>query len=153
MNKYLFVVSVAVVLALPAISQARNTQHFYSLQNVIDEAIEDGSIDNSVRFYLRGKRVPGKILASFSTKSSRQATNQCGSHCRRKNVDQRRCDWAARAALRDLQKYALSNRANAVVGLESYVDGLSSPEAGKYECRAGRSRVYVELRGSAAIVK
>jgi len=153
MNKCLLGFCVAVVLALPAVSQARNTQHFYSLQNVIDEAIEDGSIDDSVRFYLRGKRVRGKIVASFSTTSSRQTANKCGSHCRRKNVDQSRCDWAARTALHDLQNYALSNRANAVVGLESYVDGLSSPEAGKYECRAGRSRVYVELRGSAAIVK
>jgi len=153
MNKCLFALIVAIVLALPTIGQARNTQRFYSLMNVINEALEDGSLDNSVLFYLKGQRVQGKVVVSFSPTVSRQAANKCGSHCRRKKADQSRCDWAARTALHDLQNNALSNRANAVLELESVVDGGRTADPDLYECRAGRSRVYVELRGIAAIVK
>jgi len=153
MKKNMLALSVVVALAVPVAAQARDTQHFYDFNLVVDEALADGALDGTVKFYLRDQKIPGKVTQTFPEAVSNKKTGNRGTTGAGKDGDQARCDWALRAALLSFQDNAKKNNANAVVDLVSYYKGVEYQDASKYECHAGKFMVGVALKGKAAIVR
>ena len=52
--------------ALPAVSQARDTQVFLPFDKAVAEATRSGKIDGSVKFYLAGNAPAGKVTVVSS---------------------------------------------------------------------------------------
>jgi len=154
MKKSLFALSVAVAVAIPGVCQAaRDTQLFFDFHRVEREALADGALDGTVRFYLKGEHVPGKIVQRFSEAVSNKKSGNAGTTGAGKGPDEGRCDWALRSVLISFQDNAKRNGANAVVDMVSYYNRIVYQDPKQYECHAGRMMVGVAMRGAAAIVK
>lgn len=147
MKKSLFAVSVAVALAAPLACHARDTTHYLDFQSVVEAATAAGQLDGSVRFYLKGQHVPGKITQTFPDASSSKKTNAAN------KSDEDACAWALRSVLISFQENAKKHNANAVVDLVSFYNRREYVDSSKFECHAGAILAGVVLRGHAAIVK
>ncbi|MDR0440926.1 MAG: excinuclease [Candidatus Accumulibacter sp.] len=147
MKKSLLALSASVVLAVPVTVVARDTTHYLDFQSVVQAAIADGQIDGTVKFYLKGQRVPGKVAKTFAEAVSNKKTNAFG------KTDEVACDWALRSVLVSFQENAKKNGANAVVDLVSYYRKSEHADPAKFECHAGTAVAGVAMKGRAAIVK
>jgi len=146
MKKSLFVLSIAAILTMPVVCQARDDAHFLDLRRGIDAAVASGQLDGSVKFYVKGEKVPGKIVQSFPEATSNKKTSMGG------RTPEDACDRALLSALISFQENAKRNGANAVVNLESYYKRVVISDATKYECHAGSMMAGTALRGNSAIV-
>lgn len=153
MKKSSLVLSALAALAVPVAAQARDTQHFYDFGSVVDEALADGALDGTVKFYLRGQEIRGKVAQTFPETISNRKTARRGTTGAGKDGDQARCDWALRAALLEFQDEAKKNGGNAVIDLVSYYNQIEYQDVSRYECHAGKFVVGVALKGKAAIVR
>ncbi|MDR1425071.1 MAG: hypothetical protein LBI92_10790 [Azoarcus sp.] len=153
MKKGLLALSAIVAFVVPATTQARDTQHFYDFHLVVEEALADGALDGTVKFYLMGEKIPGKVTQTFPEAVSDRKTGKKGTTGAGKDGDQARCDWALRAALLSFQDNAKKNGANAVIDLVSYYKEVEYQDVSKYECHAGKFMVGAALKGKAAIVR
>jgi hypothetical protein len=147
MKKSLFALSASVVLAIPVTGVARDTTHHLDFQSVVQAAIADGQLDGTVKFFLKGQKVPGAVARTFEEAVSNKRTNAFG------KPDGEACDWALRSVLISFQENAKRNGANAVVDLVSYYKRREFADPAKFECHAGATVAGVTMKGRAAIVK
>jgi uncharacterized protein YbjQ (UPF0145 family) len=137
----------AVLLAFPLTSHARDTAHFLNFQKVVDAAVADGQLDGMVKFYLKGQKVPGKIVQTFEEAVSNKKTNALN------KTDEEACDWVLRSVLVSFQENAKKNGANAVVDLVSFYKRKEYADPARFECHAGGVMAGAAMKGRAAIVK
>ncbi|MDR2450387.1 MAG: excinuclease [Candidatus Accumulibacter sp.] len=147
MKKSLFALSASVALAIPVTGEARDTTHYLDFQSVLQAATADGQLDGTVKFYLKGQKVPGKVARTFEEAVSNRKTNAFG------KTDEEACNWALRSVLIAFQENAKKNGANAVVDLVSYYRKKEYADPAKFECHAGTAVAGVAMKGRAAIVK
>ena len=147
MKPSLFTLPLAAALCLPLATQARDTEHYLDFHRAVEAAIADGQLDGTVKFYLKGQRVPGKIVNTFPAAVSNKKTNAAN------KSDEEACDWALRSVLISFQENAKKHGANAVVDLVSFYKRIERQDDKTYECHAGAFVAGVAMKGSAAIVK
>ncbi|MDR2787141.1 MAG: excinuclease, partial [Candidatus Accumulibacter sp.] len=104
-------------------------------------------LDGTVKFYLKGQSIPGKVTRTFPEAVSNKKTNAGN------KTDEEACDWALRSVLISFQENAKKHGANAVIGLVSYYKRNEYASASKFECHAGTWVAGVALKGRAAIVR
>ncbi len=133
------------LLAVPGISQARDTTHYLPFDAVVAEATQAGRLDGSVKFYLAGKTpASAKVLRNGITTSKTNAFNK---------TDEGACSWALQSALIAMQQTAKAAGANAVVNIASNYKHVEYKDSQKYECHAGAIMAGVALKGDLANVK
>lgn len=143
MRKKLLVVLACAAL-VPTLAQARDTTHFLSFQDVVEEATAAGRLDGSVKFYLDATPRGAKIISKGVTTSKK--TNAFG------KSDQVACNWVLQSALVHLQNSAKAAGANAVVNLVSNYEHKEYKSSENYECHAGAIMAGVALKGDYAKV-
>ncbi|MDA7084867.1 excinuclease [Pseudomonas sp. SA3-5] len=132
--------------AIPAISEARDTTLHLDFAAVVAQAIQAGRLDGSVKFYLAGEELPGKVgrLNNAVTNKKTNAFNKS---------DQQACTWVLQSALISLQNAAKTAGANAVVDIVSYYKRNEFRDPQNYECHAGTFIAGVALKGNIANVQ
>ncbi|MDO8697543.1 MAG: excinuclease [Pseudomonas sp.] len=140
--------ALALIMAslLPALSQARDTVLNLDFAAVVQEATQAGKLDGSVKFYLAGATVPGKVtpLGEQITNKKTNAFNK---------TDEEACSWALQSALITLQDAAKRVGGNAVVDIVSFYKRKESRSSTTYECHAGTFVGGVALKGQAVSLK
>lgn len=144
MKKNLLVV-LAVTALIPTLAQARDTTHFLSFNEVVQEATQAGRLDGSVKFYL-GHTPRGASIISKGVTTSKK-TNAFG------KSDETACSWVLQSALIHLQNSAKAAGANAVVNLVSNYQHKEYKSTKDYECHAGGIMAGVALKGDYAKVR
>jgi len=138
--------AVLVLAALPITSTARDTTVHLNFNNAVEQAVQAGVLDGSVRFYLAGANVPGSVNRLNETITN-QKTNAFG------KSDAAACDHVLRSALIRLQNAAKSAGANAVVDIVSFYRRNEYRDAQNYECHAGGILAGVALKGTIANIR
>ncbi|MGY8830623.1 MAG: excinuclease [Pseudomonadales bacterium] len=131
MNAKTWILAAACISLFPAVSQARDTTHFLPFETVVQEALNAGRLDGSVKFYLAGNKKTNAFNKS----------------------DEAACSWALQSALIRFQNAAKAAGANAVVDLASNYKNVEYKDSQKYECHAGAIMAGVALKGNLANVK
>lgn len=140
-----WIVAMICLGSLPGISQARDTTLFPSFETAVQEAINGGRLDGTVKFYLAGNPVRASIIKSGVTTS--QKTNAFN------KSDEGACSWAMQSALIRLQNAAKAAGANAVVNIASNYKNIERKDPKTYECHAGAIMAGVAIKGDLANVK
>ena len=147
MNAKSWILTAALLSLVPAVSQARDTAHFLPFEAVVQEALNAGRLDGSVKFYLAGNTPAGKVSILKSGVTTSQKTNAFN------KSDEGACSWALQSALIRLQNAAKAAGANAVVDIASNYQNIEYKDRQKYECHAGAIMAGVALKGNLANVK
>ncbi|WP_324732026.1 excinuclease [Pseudomonas paeninsulae] len=142
MNAKPWILAVACLSLFPAVSQARDTAHFLPFEAVVQEALNAGRLDGSVKFYLAGTKPAGKVSILKSGITTSQKTNAFN------KSDEAACRWVLQSALIRLQNAAKAAGANAVVDLASNYKNIEYKDSQKYECHAGALMAGVALKGN-----
>ena len=135
--------SLILAASLPGLSQARDTTHHLDFDSVVQQATQAGRLDGSVKFYMAGEQVPGRVtrLNDAVTNKKTNAFNKS---------DEEACAWVLQSALITLQDAAKRAGANAVVDIVSYYKRNEFSDPQKYECHAGAFVAGVALKGKIA---
>jgi len=131
------------LLALPFSSSARDSAVHLDFNNAVQQAVQAGVIDGSVRFYLAGAKVPGNVKR-LNESITNQKTNAFG------KSDDVACDHVLRSALIRLHDAAKRAGANAVVDIVSFYKRREYKSTENYECHAGVTLAGVALKGTIA---
>lgn len=70
-----WILAAACLSLLQAVSQARDTSHFLPFDAVVQEAMNAGRLDSSVKFYLAGNKPAGSASVVKSAVTTNQKTN------------------------------------------------------------------------------
>ncbi|MBD9413010.1 excinuclease [Pseudomonas sp. PDM16] len=132
---------------VPGISQARDTAHFLPFDQALQEALNAGRLDGSVKFHLAGTKPAGAVSVVRSGVTTSQKTNAFN------KSDEAACSWALQSALIRMQNAAKQAGANAVVNIVSNYKNVVYSDAQKYECHAGAVMAGVALKADLANVK
>ncbi|WP_339523354.1 excinuclease [Pseudomonas sp. EA_35y_Pfl2_R111] len=147
MNAKTWILAAACISLFPAISQARDTTHFLPFDAVVQEALNAGRLDGSVKFYLAGNKPAGAVSVVKSGVTTSQKTNAFN------KSDEAACSWALQSALIRFQNAAKAAGANAVVNLASNYKNVEYKDSQKYECHAGAIMAGVAIKGDLANLK
>ena len=143
MKRITWIGALVALCTLPGLSQARDTTHHLDFDTVVQQATQAGRLDGSVKFYMAGEQVPGKVtrLNDAVTNKKTNAFNKS---------DEEACTWVLQSALITLQSAAKNAGANAVVDIVSYYKRNEFSDPQKYECHAGAFVAGVALKGKLA---
>lgn len=130
---------------LPTVSQAADNVLHLPFEQVVQEAINAGKLDGSVKFYLDSSPRGASIVRTGVTTTQR--TNGFN------KSDDAACSWALQSALIRMQNSAKNAGANAVVNLSSLYRHSEYRDSSLYECHAGTFIVGVGLKGDFARVR
>ena len=119
--------------------QAADTVHNFDFKAAVDRAVADGTLDGSVKFYLKGNKAGGKVLEQDIV--TNQKTNGFGKSA------EKSCDWVLRSALIQLDKAAKARGANAVTNIVSYFKKNEAQSSTTYQCYKGMAVASVALKG------
>ncbi|GAA5632219.1 hypothetical protein Acal02_02869 [Acinetobacter calcoaceticus] len=119
--------------------QAADTVHNFAFKAAVDRAVADGTLDGSVKFYLKGNKAGGKVLEQDIV--TNQKTNGFGKSA------EKSCDWVLRSALIQLDKAAKARGANAVTNIVSYFKKNEAQSSTTYQCYKGMAVASVALKG------
>jgi len=119
--------------------QAADTVHNFDFKAAVDRAVADGTLDGSVKFYLKGNKAGGKVLEQDIV--TNQKTNGFGKSA------EKSCDWVFRSALIQLDKAAKARGANAVTNIVSYFKKNEAQSSTTYQCYKGMAVASVALKG------
>jgi len=145
--KTTFIAAVLLMLAgFPLTGSARDTASHFNFNSAVEQAVQAGVIDGSVRFYLAGVNVPGSIDRRNETITN-QKTNAFG------KSDAVACDHVFRSALIQLHRAAKNAGANAVVDIVSFYKRNEYRSSENYECHAGGVLAGVALKGTIATIR
>ena len=147
MNAKSWILAAACISLFPAVSQARDTAHFLPFETAVQEALNAGRLDGSVKFYLAGTQPAGKVSIVRSGVTTSKKTNAFN------KTDEGACSWALQSALIRMQNAAKQAGANAVVNIVSNYKNVVYSDAQKYECHAGAIMAGVALKADLANVK
>lgn len=142
-----WILAAACFSLLPAVSQARDTTHFLPFDTAVQEALNAGRLDGSVKFYLAGNKPAGTVSVVRAGVTTSKKTNAFN------KSDEAACSWALQSALIAFQSAAKAAGANAVVDIASNYKHVEYKDSQKYECHAGNVMAGVALKGSLANVK
>jgi len=132
--------------AVPTVSSARDTAVHLNFDNAVQQAIQAGVLDGSVRFYLAGTDIPGTVSRLNETITN-QKTNAFA------KSDAVACDHVLRSALIRLQNAAKNAGANAVVDIVSFYKRNEYRDVQHYQCHAGGVLAGVALKGTIANIR
>ncbi len=147
MNR-LFATAATLLLAIVLVpaAQARDSRLHLDFAAAIAAGQADGTLDGSVRFYLRGASTPAVATrhgpANTNTKTT--ALNKS---------DEEACQWVLLGALVALQDAAKARGANAVIDIVSNYRKQEFASTTQYECAAGALMAGVPLTGVYATVR
>jgi uncharacterized protein YbjQ (UPF0145 family) len=113
--------------------------HNLDFKAAVDRAVADGTLDGTVKFYLKGTKSGGKVLEQDIV--TNQKTNGFGKSA------EKSCDWVIRSALIQLDKAAKARGANAVTNIVSYFKKNESQNSTTYQCYKGMAVASVALKG------
>lgn len=147
MNKQYWMAAALGLVLLPGLSQAADDVNFLPFDAAVQEAINSGVIDGSVKFYLGDKKPTGKVSVLKSGLTTSQKSNAFG-----KSVEAS-CNRALHSSLIRFQKSAKAAGANAVVNLVSNYNNNVYKDNEKYECHKGSIMSGVALKGDLAKVQ
>jgi len=134
------------IALLPTVSSARDSAVHFNFNQAVEQAVQAGVLDGSVRFYLAGANVLGTVNRQNETITN-QKTNAFG------KSDATACDHVLRSALLRLQQAAKNAGANAVVDIVSFYKRNEYRDAQNYECHAGGVLAGVALKGTIARIQ
>ncbi len=132
----------AAILGFATISsaQAADKVHDFDFKAAVDRAVADGTLDNSVKFYLAGTKSGGKLVKADVVTNKK--TNGFGKSA------ETSCDHVLRSALLQMQNSAKAQGANAVTNIVSYFKSNESKSAQTYQCHKGTAVAGVALKGN-----
>ena len=132
-----------ILLAAPA--SARNTEHFYAVEDAVTSALGQKKLLN-VRFYFAGQEHPGvkKVLGEWPSRRSTRGVFRS---------DLSSCQVAFLSALINLQKRAKREGGDAIIDIKSITRGKETSSATEYRCVAGSTVVHVGLTGEVVQLK
>ncbi len=135
-------IGLAAVLGLAAISsaQAADQVHDFDFKAAVDRAVADGTLDNSVKFYLAGTKSGGKLIKANVVTNKK--TNGFAKSA------ESSCDHVLRSALLQMQNSAKAQGANAVTNIVSYFKANESTNTQTYQCHKGTAVAGVALKGN-----
>ncbi|MDX8254530.1 excinuclease [Acinetobacter pittii] len=136
-KKLLFVAMLSA--GFTATVQAKDELHQLNFKEAVDRAVSDGTLDGSVKFYLKGTKSGGKVIqkdAVTNKKTNGFAQSAASS-----------CDWVLRSALIQMQNNAKSQGANAVTNIVSYFKANETTSTTTYDCYKGAMMAGVALKG------
>lgn len=136
--KQLFLAA-ALTTGFTASVHAADTVHHFDFKAAVDRAVADGTLDGSVKFYLKGNKSGGRVLEKEIV--TNQKTNGFGKSA------EKACDWVLRSALIQLDKAAKARGANAVTNIVSYYKKNENQSSTTYECHKGMAVAGVALKG------
>lgn len=120
-------------------AQAADTAHDFDFNTAVKQAVVDGTLDNSVKFYLAGTPSGGKLIKADVVTNKK--TNGFGKSA------EKACDHVLRSALIQLQNTAKAQGANGVTNIVSYFKANESKSATTYQCFKGTAIASVALKG------
>ncbi len=121
-------------------ASARDDVLTFPLEAVMAQALAQGIIDDSVKYYFGETKHP-KSKSSFGVIKTNKKTNAFN------KTDMEACNWAFLSAIKAFHQKAKSLGANAVVNIQSnYKNNLVSSET-KFNCGAGTFIAGVALSG------
>lgn len=135
-------IGLAAVLGLAAITsaQAADQVHDFDFKAAVDRAVADGTLDNSVKFYLAGTKSGGKLIKANVVTNKK--TNGFAKSA------ESSCDHVLRSALLQMQNSAKAQGANAVTNIVSYFKANESTNTQTYQCHKGTAVAGVALKGN-----
>lgn len=136
--KQLFLATV-LTAGFAASVHAADTVHNLDFKAAVDRAVADGTLDGTVKFYLKGTKSGGKVVEQDIV--TNQKTNGFGKSA------EKSCDWVLRSALIQLDKAAKARGANAVTNIVSYFKKNESQNSTTYQCYKGMAVASVALKG------
>lgn len=120
-------------------AQAEDVTHQFDFKSAVARAVADGTLDGSVKFYLKGTKSGGRMLEQGMV--TNQKTNGFLKSA------EKSCDWVLRSALLQLDKAAKARGANAVTNIVSYYKKNEMQSSSAYECHKGMAVAGVALKG------
>lgn len=130
----------ALVLFASSDALARNTEHFFAVQDAVDSLTGKEKLLD-VPFYFAGQSRPGKHDVIGWWKANRSTRGVFRS-------DEKACQIAFISALIALQERARREGGDAIVDIKSMTRGVETSSASKYRCVAGATVVHVGLSGT-----
>ena len=134
----LSVLALASILLAPLPASARNTEHFFSVQDARESSAGQNLFD--IPFYMKGQKHPGVVKTIGTWESNRPSRGVFRS-------DESSCHTAFISAIRSLQQRAESEGGNAVIDIVSVTMNKKTESATQYRCIAGSTVVHVGLKG------
>ncbi|MEB3753619.1 excinuclease [Acinetobacter sp. MD2(2019)] len=135
------IIATTLTMAVTAAAQAADDTYNLNFNEAVQQAVADGTLDGSVKFYLASKG-RGKIIQSGVVTNKK--TNSFG------KSPEVACDWVLRSALIQLQNTAKKKGANAVTNIVSYYKSKETRSSTTYECHKGAVIAGVALKGDLA---
>ena len=132
----------AILLGLGSMvsAQAADTAHNFDFNAAVKQAVADGVLDNSVKFYLAGTKSGGKLIKADIVTNKK--TNGFAKSA------ETSCDHVLRSALIQLQNTAKAQGANGVTNIVSYFKSNESKSTTTYQCYKGTAIASVALKGN-----
>lgn len=136
-KKLLFVAMLSA--GFTATVQAGDEVHQLNFKEAVDRAVADGTLDGSVKFYLKGTTSGGKVIQKdvVTNKKTNSFAQSAASSC----------DWVLRSALIQLQNNAKAQGGNAVTNIVSYFKSNETSSTTNYDCYKGTIMAGVALKG------
>lgn len=134
-------VSTVFLLAISGNAIAKDDLHLFSIKEALSSAEAKSRLDPGVKLYFADQQHPRaeKSLGTWVTnKKYPLLNNKAKTVCASTFID----------AVEELQRRALKEGGNAVVGIESYYDKMIRPSIDQYVCSVGYVVVGVALRGT-----
>lgn len=128
-------------------AQARDTQHYFPIKDVVEMGKAKGDLKDDVRLYFADQ--PHPAIATMLSKGivTNKKTNGAN------KSDEEACKWVMLSALIQMQDGARTHGGNAVVNIESYYKKNVYRSNDQYECHSGSIMSGVALRGDVVALK
>ncbi len=135
-----------IFLLLSPLAQAKDDLSLYSIKDALSTREAKTQLDPGVKLYFADQPHPKaeKTLGTWVTNKRFPLLDK-----KPKSV----CEYTFVDALEELQRRALKEGGNAVVGIESYYKKMVRPSVDKYMCGVGYVAIGVALRGTVIKVK
>ncbi len=129
----------AACLCFSASAAARNEAYYLPIQTVLGSPYFAAHVGNSVKLVFGDQPAAGYQPLGEYVADEREHFDD--------RTDEETCRVAFVNALADLKEHATDAGADAVIGIASYYRRRTNSSATQFECHAGRSGVFVTLRG------
>ena len=141
----IFILLAVLVLGTSS-AYAKDDLALYNIRDALETHEGKTQLDPGVKLYFADQAHPNadKSLGTWVTNKKFPLLNKSP-----KSV----CEYTFIDALKELQRRALKEGGNAVVGIESYYKKMVRPSVDKYVCGVGYVAIGVALRGTVIKVK
>lgn len=114
--------------------------HQFNFNEAVQRAVQDGTLDGTVKFYLADTHTGGQLIQQGVVTNKK--TNGFAKSAKNS------CDWAVRSALIQLQNTAKKQGGNAVTNITSYYKSKEVRNKTTYECHTGFAVTGLTLKGN-----